>query len=175
MFNVNLKNKRLQNNLSQKQVADYLNISHQSVSKWENGDALPSIEYLPGLAKCLKCNIDDFFEKEKPEFFEYKALNEYFLLMSQVLDEIKTTEDVVLFAKDNPHILDKVSDFCKNLIEQDNIQTTYIQNSFNCSESEAETFLELLEACGMTEKDEGKNLYNVVCHAVEEMIRIHQV
>ena len=61
MFNKNLKNIRLQQGLSQKQVADYLLVSPQSVSEWEKGEALPSIEYLPKLAECLNCDINAFF------------------------------------------------------------------------------------------------------------------
>ena len=68
MFNKNLKNVRLQQGLSQKQVADYLMVSPQSVSKWEKGEALPSIDYLPKLAECLKCDINSFFKPiEKKE------------------------------------------------------------------------------------------------------------
>lgn len=62
MFSKNLKNIRLQQGLSQKRVADYLLVSPQSVSKWEKGEALPSIEYLPKLAECLNCDINAFFK-----------------------------------------------------------------------------------------------------------------
>ena len=61
MFHINLKNRRLTCGLSQKQIADYLNITPQSVSKQENGDAIPSIDYLPKLAECLNCDINAFF------------------------------------------------------------------------------------------------------------------
>ena len=61
MFNNNLKKLRLASGLSQKQIADYLHITPQSVSKWENGDALPTIDYLPKLAECLNCDINVFF------------------------------------------------------------------------------------------------------------------
>ena len=37
MFNDNLKRIRLKSGLSQKQLAEYLSISSQSVSKWETG------------------------------------------------------------------------------------------------------------------------------------------
>lgn len=65
MFNKNLKRIRLENNLTQKDVADFLHISPQSISKWENGEAAPSIEFLPLLAELFNCKTDDFFAKEK--------------------------------------------------------------------------------------------------------------
>ena len=51
MFNHNLKALRLKSGLSQKQVADFLSVTPQSVSKWEKGEALPSIDFLPKLAE----------------------------------------------------------------------------------------------------------------------------
>lgn len=65
MFHENLKRIRKERNLSQKEVAEFLNISTQSISKWENGDALPSTEFLPRLSALLGCSIDDFFTEEK--------------------------------------------------------------------------------------------------------------
>lgn len=56
-----LKNLRIKSNLSQKQVADKLAISRQSVSKWEQDISLPQINYLIPLTKILKCNIEDLF------------------------------------------------------------------------------------------------------------------
>ena len=74
MFHINLKNQRLKCGLSQKQIADYLNITPQSVSKWENGDALPSIDYLPKLAECLNCEINDFFAQDRNNAFNIEML-----------------------------------------------------------------------------------------------------
>lgn len=61
MFNINLKRIRLEQELSQKQIADFLTVSPQSVSKWEKGEALPSIDFLPKLAECLNCDVNAFF------------------------------------------------------------------------------------------------------------------
>lgn len=57
-----LKGKREGLGLTQNEIADYLSISPQSVSKWEREIAEPSIEYLPKLAKIFECPIEDFFE-----------------------------------------------------------------------------------------------------------------
>lgn len=60
-----IKGKREELGLSQNEIAEYLSISPQSVSKWEREIAEPSIEYLPKLAKIFNCSIDNFFELEK--------------------------------------------------------------------------------------------------------------
>ena len=64
MFHIRLKQKRVEAKKTQKELADYLNISPQSVSKWEKGEALPSLEYLPKIAAFLQCDINSFFEEE---------------------------------------------------------------------------------------------------------------
>ena len=50
---------REKNNLSQKDLAKKLNISRQSISKWEQGISYPSILYLVPLTKILDCSLED--------------------------------------------------------------------------------------------------------------------
>lgn len=61
MFNIRLKSIRIFSGKTQKELADYLQISAQSVSKWEKGEALPSLEYLPLIAQFLGCSVNAFF------------------------------------------------------------------------------------------------------------------
>ena len=63
MFNERFKTIRQASGKTQKELADFLNISPQSVSKWEKGEALPSIEYLPLMARFFGCSINVFFEE----------------------------------------------------------------------------------------------------------------
>ena len=58
----NLKRLRLLNNLTQDEVAEALQISRQSISKWERDETLPVITFIVPLAKILNCNIVDLFE-----------------------------------------------------------------------------------------------------------------
>lgn len=84
MFSNNLKALRLKSGLSQKQVADFLCVTPQSVSKWENGDSLPSIDFLPKLAECLDCDINAFFEKEEKALIKVDVrtcINDLFVLL----------------------------------------------------------------------------------------------
>ena len=67
MFHNNLKALRLKCGLSQRQVADFLNVSPQSVSKWEKGESFPSIEFLPQMAECFGCDINAFSQKRRKQ------------------------------------------------------------------------------------------------------------
>ena len=67
MINKNLKIYREKAGYTQTEVAKFLCISPQSVSKWESGESLPSTEYLPKLTDLFECTIDDLFRKEKAE------------------------------------------------------------------------------------------------------------
>jgi transcriptional regulator with XRE-family HTH domain len=50
---------RNENNLSQQQLADTLYVTHQAVSKWENGLSIPNIEIMAELTKLFNITIDD--------------------------------------------------------------------------------------------------------------------
>lgn len=54
----NLKKYRIMKNLTQEDVATYLGITPQSVSKWERGEAYPDITFLPALANIFETSID---------------------------------------------------------------------------------------------------------------------
>ena len=54
----NLKKYRLLKNLTQEEVAEYLGITSQSVSKWERGESYPDITFLPALANIFETSID---------------------------------------------------------------------------------------------------------------------
>ena len=54
----NLKKYRIIKNLTQEDVAEYLGITAQSVSKWERGESYPDITFLPALANIFETSID---------------------------------------------------------------------------------------------------------------------
>ncbi|MBE5817744.1 MAG: helix-turn-helix domain-containing protein [Clostridiales bacterium] len=54
----NLKKYRIEKNLTQEDVAEYLGLTPQSVSKWERGECYPDITLLPALAYIFETSID---------------------------------------------------------------------------------------------------------------------
>lgn len=81
----NLKRARETSGLSQQEVADSLNISRQSVSKWETGRACPDINNLVVLSELYHITLDDLV-KGTQESEEEKTVN----LPSQENSESKT-------------------------------------------------------------------------------------
>ncbi|RKM60808.1 helix-turn-helix domain-containing protein [Butyrivibrio sp. XB500-5] len=54
----NLKKYRMQKDLTQEDVAEFLGITAQSVSKWERGESFPDITFLPALANIFETSVD---------------------------------------------------------------------------------------------------------------------
>ncbi len=54
----NLRKYRVMKNLTQEDIAVYLGITAQSVSKWERGECYPDITFLPALANILETSVD---------------------------------------------------------------------------------------------------------------------
>lgn len=50
---------RRERGVTQSELADYLGVSFQSVSKWENGITMPDITLLPKLAEFFKVSVDE--------------------------------------------------------------------------------------------------------------------
>ncbi len=56
---------RKKQGLSQSDLADLLNVSRQSVSKWETGEAMPDTDKLVALSKALEVSIDWLLDESK--------------------------------------------------------------------------------------------------------------
>ena len=57
-FGSNLKKLRKEKNLTQEALAECLNVSAQTVSKWENGASMPDVSMLPLLADYFQVSVD---------------------------------------------------------------------------------------------------------------------
>lgn len=75
----NLKKFRTQNQLTQEQLAEVLNVSPQAVSRWELGTTYPDITLLPIIANYFDVTTDELFgingekvQKEIDRIFEHK-------------------------------------------------------------------------------------------------------
>ena len=170
MFNKNLRNIRLQKELSQKQVADFLNVSPQSVSKWEKGEALPSIDYLPKLAEILNCDINAFFVTDDDNVYDLELLKEFFSFMTAlVCDEIKKTEEFYPFWKEHPDILDIFNVLGEDLKQYQTLKKKTIQGILNCSENDATVFLNYFFRHEFIEKMEADDCYFVIKSNIDGM------
>nr|WP_274354500.1 helix-turn-helix transcriptional regulator [Enterococcus faecium] len=60
-----MKKSRHIKGISQSEVAKYLNISRQSISKWENDTSSPDINNLTLLSSLYEISIDDLLKEKK--------------------------------------------------------------------------------------------------------------
>ena len=80
--------RRKQKNLTQKQLADKLNITDRAVSKWETGRSLPDVAILLELCNILEITVNDLLSGEEIRMDNYKEKTEQLML-----DMIKQKEE----------------------------------------------------------------------------------
>ena len=68
----NLKKIRKDNNLSQEQLAEKLNVSRQSVSKWESGLSYPEMDKVIQICNLFNLNINELINENISEVNEVK-------------------------------------------------------------------------------------------------------
>ncbi len=77
-----LREYRLKKGYTQEDIAEYLNVTPQSVSKWERAECCPDIELLPALANLFDTSIDmlmgmDSIRAEDAIYNIHKGANKY--------------------------------------------------------------------------------------------------
>ena len=65
-----LKKLRTEKGLTQKELADRLHVTFQTVSKWENDENEPDISTLKELAKLYDCSVDYLISEDEEEIVE---------------------------------------------------------------------------------------------------------
>ncbi len=138
-MNIGLKIRELRKKrgMTQEQLAEYLNVSSQAVSKWENETAYPDITLIPSIASVFEVSTDNLFgmndnienERTKELRAEYDRLccngdNEgRVTLMREALSEYPHNYEFMnnlarsLFrAADSRNCLDEAISLCKTVI-----------------------------------------------------------
>lgn len=72
-----IKTLRKKNGISQEKLAEYLGVSFQAVSKWENGTTMPDITLLPDISRFFGITVDELLQvamvnddKQYREYYE---------------------------------------------------------------------------------------------------------
>lgn len=58
---------RKKKNISQEVLANYLGLSFQAISKWENGDSMPDVAMIPAIASFFEVSTDELFDFNRLE------------------------------------------------------------------------------------------------------------
>lgn len=175
MFEKNLKNIRTKSGYSQKYVADYLNISPQSVSKWENGDALPSILFLPKLAECFGCDINDFFAVADVSNYDLKMLKEFLDLIITLNNDSDTDgilDNLIQFFDCYTDIEDVIDKLYNDFKQYQCIKDKTIQAILGCTSDEAVKFRNKFVEFELIEKLDSGDSYFVIKDGFKGLQRI---
>lgn len=105
----NMKKYRIMKGLTQEDVADYLNITPQSVSKRESGETYPDITLLPALANIFEKSIDlligmDTVRAVETRYNIHKMANE-FMHSNQLESAEKVYRDALLIYPNKPGMI----------------------------------------------------------------------
>lgn len=82
-FHNKLYNLRKQKGLSQEELANRLNVSRQTISKWEVGDSTPDMEKLTAISDMFDISLDELVMDKVP------ARKDESLSKSEIVGELK--------------------------------------------------------------------------------------
>lgn len=128
-----IKSLRKKKNISQEVFANYLGVSFQAVSKWENGNTMPDVTMIPAIACFFGVSTDELFdfnlfEIEKQvddicnEAYRYRVSNpaESERILRAGLQRFPGNDIILnnlLYTLDHRSRADEVIAICKSLIE----------------------------------------------------------
>ncbi len=167
-----IKEKREELGLTQNEIADYLSISPQSISKWEREIAEPSIEYLPKLAKIFECPIEDFFELDKYSVDNLDLTSSLFIKLSRE-GKFEEAKKQLLSNGNEIDFIESLFDKIENKIKlgEERFACIDIQESFNFGYLRASYVIDWLIDLGVLEKVNNSMGYSSVINQ-EKFYRI---
>ena len=88
-FDENLRAFRKQKEFSQEYLAEKMNVSRQTISKWENGTAMPDLKKLTDLASLFDVSMDELLGTSAPDYKTSVSDNAELENLKQIFDEYK--------------------------------------------------------------------------------------
>lgn len=117
----NIRSFRKQLDITQEQLAEWLGVSYQSVSRWENETTYPDMELLPAIAKIFSISVDKLIgipEAEKEE----KAKETFNELRREVLKK----------ERDIPKIIEIIRDIRRNYLDSESMWMFWNMGNDRC-------------------------------------------
>ena len=98
-FDENLRAFRKQKEFSQEYLAEKMNVSRQTISKWENGTAMPDLKKLTDLASLFDVSMDELLGTSVPDYKTSESDNAELENLNQAFDEykIKNKKTTIIF------------------------------------------------------------------------------
>ncbi len=90
-----IKKLRLERDLTQEQLAEYLHVSVSAISQWENGKTLPDVPMLLSLAGFFEVSLDELFDRTGTD--KQKAIEEYDTEATVLANQGRVREQLALW------------------------------------------------------------------------------
>ncbi len=146
-FGENIKTLRKQKGLTQEQVAELLDVSKQSVSRWENNATYPDVTFLPVLASFYNVTVDFLlgadYETNKTIIEDYEKSRQEAHHRGNISDAYSLSQKVYASFPNNKSIINNVmvDSYLMGLHNVDNKRKYYLELSISI----AERFLKMTE------------------------------
>lgn len=138
-----IKDIRRKNNLTQKELADKLNVTYQAVSKWENGKNMPDKSVLKEISKEFNVSLDSLFEGE---YKDNNSKNNKIIIFVVTLILLLLIVFIILFLKfhNDDFMYKNLSSSCDDFT---------ITGSISYNDSKSAIFINNIEYCGSLDEN----------------------
>ena len=92
-FNNKLYELRKQKGFSQEELANRLNVSRQTISKWEVGESTPDMEKLVAISDLFEVSLDELVKGEEPKLAEPSEQIVKSELYSDIKEQVLTLDN----------------------------------------------------------------------------------
>lgn len=145
LFSTNMKKYRLQQGLTQEQVAETLKVNPQTVSRWECGTTMPDVLALPEIARLYAVTIDDLFKSGNSAYRNYadrlaavyektKSVDDFYAAEAEYRKMIRTGKMDIWDKWGYANLLDEMRTYCtgqaikwyENILKEDGSEEPYV-------------------------------------------------
>ena len=158
-----IKRLRKEKNITQEELAKVLNVTYQSVSRWENDLAYPDVELIPLIASYFDVTTDVLFGTDETTV-EYKR-QEYLKIIEEQ-ENIYSDEDFKRFEKT---LKEAIKNFPKDVFFQWKLCSLYHRMGIDCAKKNIEALRKLSQFVIENDKSTEGN-FRIGC--IRIMIRV---
>lgn len=174
-FAKNLRRIRNERSISQRQLADYLNVAPQSVSKWEKGISEPSLSNLPLMATFFDCRMEDFFSANDQSEGAGSMVARFLAEHSKAARGDQSWRDAAVYAVAHKEERDVTEIFLNRIDNYKTVNVKIIRALLGCSEGEAKQILADLVELDLLEELDIEDCYFVVHKEIPNVIGLFKM